>query len=187
MSKNWKLPSLGARARLSAGLAFALSTALFAHPASAAVVTGRFSYREGPPAANRQIHFENRVSGDMFMAPTNADGGFSVDLPPGTYDLRAERGVVLKADIKVGKEDMNVGQVLEPAPLDVRRPFEREGLGQALVTSPAPATANTLGRPEESIKYGHQAVQKVYGPEPAMPAAPAQPASTKDTNPPTAK
>jgi hypothetical protein len=117
------------------------------------------SYRDGSPANKRQLHYENVVTSDIFVAPTNPDGSFSANLPPGVYDLRAERGVVLASKIRVGNQEVSVGHVVEPAPLDVRRPFEHEGVGEAIVDSPAPATANMVsGRPLEAMKYGHEAV-----------------------------
>src|SRR5580692_4072303 len=123
--------------------------------AGAANVSGVMSYRDGRPAERRQLHYENRVTSDIFVAPTKPDGSFTADLPPGFYDLRAERGLVLISRIRVDSDDINVGHVLEPAPLDVRRPFEREGVAETVVESPAPATSNVIsGRPLEAMKYG---------------------------------
>jgi hypothetical protein len=117
------------------------------------------SYRDGRPAARRQLHYENSITSDIYVAATKPDGSFTADLPPGWYDLRAERGVVLASKIRVDKEDVNVGHVVEPAPLDIRRPFEHEGVADTIIYSPAPATANvTTGRPLEAMKYGHEAI-----------------------------
>jgi hypothetical protein len=130
-----------------------------ARMAGAANVSGMMSYRNEKPAERRQLHYENRVTSDIYVAPTTPDGSFTADLPPGVYDLRAERGVVLVSRIRVDSADINVGHVLEPAPLDVRRPFEREGVADTLVESPAPATSNVIsGRPLEAMKYGHEAI-----------------------------
>jgi hypothetical protein len=127
--------------------------------AGAANVSGMMSYRDGKPAERRQLHYENEVTSDIFVAPTKPDGSFTADLPPGFYDLRAERGLVLIGRIRVDSDDINVGHVLEPAPLDVRRPFEREGVAETVVESPAPATSNVIsGRPLEAMKYGHEAL-----------------------------
>jgi hypothetical protein len=127
--------------------------------ARAAVVSGTMSYRNGQPADKRQLHFENRVTSDIFVAPTKPDGSFSAHLPPGVYDLRAERGVVLASRIRVDSNDVSVGHVLEPAPLDVRRLFERQTVAEALVESPAPATANVVsGRALAAMRYGYEAV-----------------------------
>jgi len=117
------------------------------------------SYRDGKPAERRQLHYENRVTNDIFVAPTKPDGSFTADLPPGFYDLRAERGVVLATKIRVDNEDVNLGHVIEPPMLDVRRPFEHEGVADTILDSPAPATANVVsGRAIEGMKYGHEAL-----------------------------
>lgn len=146
-------------ATIALSVAVGLGIAAGARMAGAANVSGMMSYRDGKPAERRQLHYENRVTSDIFVAPTKPDGSFTADLPPGFYDLRAERGLVLISRIRVDTDDINVGHVLEPAPLDVRRPFEREGVAETLVESPAPATSNVIsGRPLEAMKYGHEAL-----------------------------
>jgi hypothetical protein len=100
----------------------------------------------------------------MFVAPTKPDGSFTANLPPGLYDLRAERGVVLASKIRVDSADVNIGHVVEPAPLDVRRVFERQGVAETLVESPAPATANVTGRAIEAMRYGHEAIAPMGAP-----------------------
>jgi hypothetical protein len=145
----------------AAALSVALAAGLIAMTriAHAANVSGKMSYRDGKPADRRQLHYENRVTSDIYVAPTKPDGSFTADLPPGIYDLRAERGVILASKIRVDNQDVNVGQVVEPAPLDVRRPFEHEGVADSIVDSPAPATANIAsGRPIGGMKYGHEAL-----------------------------
>jgi hypothetical protein len=162
-----------AKLKTSGMLALSILAAAIAVPANAAVVTGSFVYRGGRPANQRQLHFENRVSHDMFIAPTGNDGTYSVDLPPGVYDLRAERGLVLKSGVVVaGEQPIDVGQAMEPAPLDVRRPFEREGVGEAIVQTEAPATANLHGRPQEALQFGHGLIQKLWGPAQPLPPIP---------------
>ncbi len=151
------------RAARFAGLALSFAVAagigVGVKVAGAANVSGVMSYRDGKPAERRQLHYENRVTNDIFVAPTKPDGSFTADLPPGLYDLRAERGVILASKIRVDTADVNVGHVVEPAPLDVRRPFEHEGVADALVDSPAPATSNvTSGRAIAGMKYGHEAL-----------------------------
>jgi hypothetical protein len=155
-------------------LLFAFAVAALALPirAHGAVVSGRFVYRNGAPAADRQLHFENVISEDMFIAPTDSDGKYSLDLPPGVYDLRAERGVILKKKVVVGNNDVSVPQAIEPAPLDVRRPFEHEGIAETIITTPAPSTANTHGRPLEGMKFGHEQVQKFWAPAKPLPPLP---------------
>ncbi len=146
-------------AGLALSVAVAAGLAAGARIAGAANVSGMMSYRDGKPADRRQLHYENRVTNDIFVAPTKPDGSFSADLPPGVYDLRAERGLILAAKIRVDRDDVNVGHVVEAAPLDVRRPFEHEGVAEALVDSPAPATSNvTSGRAIAGMRYGHEAL-----------------------------
>jgi hypothetical protein len=152
--------------------AIALAALGSAAGAQAATVSGRFVYRNGAAAADRQLHFENVISEDMFIAPTDSDGKYSIELPPGVYDLRAERGVILHKNVVVGLNDVTVPQAVEPAPLDVRRPFEHEGIADSIVRSPAPATANVYGRPLEGMKFGHEQVQKFWAPLPALPPLP---------------
>jgi hypothetical protein len=140
--------------------------------ANAATVTGRFVYRNGAPAADRQLHFENTITEDMYIAPTDSDGRYTVDLPPGVYDLRAERGVVLQPNVVVGRNEVNVRQAVEPAPLDFHRPFQHEGIADVIIMSPAPATANIYGRPLEGMKFGHEEVQKFWAPAKPLPPLP---------------
>ena len=170
---------------LGCAMALGLAAPAAAITFSSAHVSGTFVYWEGKPMDNRQLHFQNRASGDMFVAATDNHGDFATYLPPGLYDLRAERGVILKAKILVGKDDFNIGRVVEPAPTDPRRLLDRQGVAEAIVQSPAPATANMRGRPLESLRQGHTVVQLLYGPakplppipapEPALPTAPVPP------------
>jgi hypothetical protein len=146
-------------------VAFAAGLAAGARIAGAANVSGMMSYRDGRAAERRQLHYENRVTSDIFVAPTKPDGSFTADLPPGFYDLRAERGVVLASNIRVDSADVNVGHVVEPAPLDVRRLFEHESVAETILESPAPATANVIsGRPLAAMKYGYEAVAPMAAP-----------------------
>jgi len=170
---------------LGCAMALGLAASAAAITFSSAHVSGTFVYWDGKPMDNRQLHFQNRASGDMFVAATDNHGDFATYLPPGLYDLRAERGVILKEKILVGNDDFNIGRVVEPAPTDPRRLLDRQGVAEAIVQSPAPATANMKGRPLESLRQGHTVVQLLYGPakplppipapEPALPAAPVPP------------
>ena len=170
---------------LSCAMALGLAAPAAAITFSSAHVSGTFVYWDGKPMDNRQLHFQNRASGDMFVAATDNHGDFAAYLPPGLYDLRAERGVILKEKILVGNDDFNIGRVVEPASTDPRRLLDRQGVAEAIVQSPAPATANMKGRPLESLRQGHTVVQLLYGPakplppipapEPALPAAPVPP------------
>jgi hypothetical protein len=159
---------------LGCAMALVLAAPAAAIDFSSAHVSGNFVYQDGKPADNRQLHFQNRASGDMIVAATDNNGDFAAYLPPGLYDLRAERGVILKPKILVvGNDDFNIGRVVEPAPLDVLRPFERQGVAEMVVQSPAPATANMKGRPMESLRQGHTVVQLLYGPAKPLPPIPA--------------
>ncbi len=123
-------------------VALALTLSMPIARANAATVSGIYSDRKGTPLAGHQLHFENQVSGDIFLTRTGADGSFSAELPPGAYDLRAERGLVLYRGLHVNHEAVTLGKVEDGAPLDVRRPFEREGIAPSMVESAAPATAH---------------------------------------------
>jgi hypothetical protein len=123
-------------------VATALALVVVAARANAAMVSGVYTSPGGTPLGDHQLHFENRISGDMYLTRTGGDGSFVSDLPPGIYDLRAERGLIVKSGIRVGGPDLSVGRVLDGAPFDVRRPFERQGIGPAIVDTEAPATAH---------------------------------------------
>jgi hypothetical protein len=157
--KNISNRKSGSFVAVALSVVVAAGLAAGARLAVAANASGTMSYRDGKPAERRQLHYENRITNDIYVAPTKPDGSFAADLPPGWYDLRAERGVILASKIRVDKGDVNVGHVVEPAPLDLRRLFEHEGVADTIVFSPAPATANvTSGRPLEAMKYGHEAI-----------------------------
>ena len=146
-------------AAVALSVAVAAGLASGTRNAGAANVSGMMTYRDGKPADRRQLHYENRVTNDIYVAPTKPDGSFTADLPPGFYDLRAERGVVLASRIRVDNDDVNLGHVVEPPMLDVRRPFEHEAVADTIIDSPAPATANLVsGRPLAAMKYGHEAL-----------------------------
>jgi len=143
--------------------------------ASAAMVSGVLNEHAGPPAKERQLHFENRLSGDMFLTPTDDTGAFEADLPPGVYDLRSERGLIIKRPIVVDREVVNLGTLRDPPRLDVRRPFQREGIAETVIHPAAPATANVAAG-TKSLK--DQADVATAAPPPAdAPAAPAAAAS----------
>jgi hypothetical protein len=131
-------------------VATALALVVVAARANAAVVSGVYTSPGGTPLGDHQLHFENRISGDMYLTRTGGDGSFASDLPPGIYDLRAERGLIVKSGIRVGGPDLSVGRVTDGAPFDVRRPFERQGIGPAIVDTEAPATAHLETSPSGS-------------------------------------
>ena len=133
-----------------AAMVLALMIGLAAR-AEAGFVSGVYTNRAGAPLPEHQLHFQNRVSGDMYLARSGADGSFSADLPPGIYDLRAERGLVIKSNIVVGDLAMNLGRVREGVLISdlVRRPFERQGIAPVLIDSAAPATAHVANAAPE--------------------------------------
>ncbi len=133
-------------------VALALTLLLPAARTNAASVSGSYSDRRGTPLSGHQLHFENRISGDIYLTRTGADGSFSAELPPGSYDLRAERGLVLHRDLHVDREAVNLGRVEDGAPLDVRRPFQREGIAPSMVETAAPATAHLPAGNESGAK-----------------------------------
>jgi hypothetical protein len=140
-------------------------------PATPVIVSGKLLTHEGQPAANQPIHFENIVSGDLFLAQTAQDGSFSFPLPPGEYDLRVEQGpiVVNFIDADIEAEAVTLGTLSEPP--QIQYWLQAEGLAAALVKSPAPITSNV---------YAHnpyfptsQIPPEVLPPQPPAPPVPA--------------
>src|SRR5438874_5189459 len=57
--------------------------------AEAARVSGVLTaYGSSTPLVSRDLHFQNRITGDLFLSPTHQDGSFAALLPPGDYSLR---------------------------------------------------------------------------------------------------
>jgi hypothetical protein len=133
--------SNAARRILSAAI---LATIAMAAHADAGTVTGIYTNRSGAPLPDHQLHFENRISRDMYLARSGSDGSFSADLPPGIYDIRAERGLVIKPGIVVGDSAVSIGRISGGERVSdlLREPFERQGIAPALVDAAAPATAH---------------------------------------------
>lgn len=105
-------------------------------------VTGVLAEPEaGEPLAGHELHFQGLISGNIYTVRTQANGAFSTMLPAGVYDLRGMHGAVIARAVTVGQSPVNLGQVHPPVPYDVWRLFERQEVGQAIVKSPAPATA----------------------------------------------
>jgi hypothetical protein len=136
---------MNVKIKITAILMTALALALVATlpgAAAAARVSGIFvTYEGGQPTASRDLHFENCVTRDSYLAPTHTDGSFAQSLPPGCYDLRAERGVIVRPAIMVGNADLALGQVSDLAPFAPARLFDLEGLFPTLLTTPAPSAA----------------------------------------------
>jgi hypothetical protein len=113
----------------------------------AARVSGTLvGYESETPQTARDLHFQDAITHDIFLSPTHTDGSFGTDLPPGLYDLRAERGVMLMRGIAVGDADVELGRVNEAAPYTPARLFQLQNLAPTLLTSPAPATAYVMTR-----------------------------------------
>jgi hypothetical protein len=122
-------------------------TVLLAPSTRAAQVSGTFTgYEDSTPQANRYLHFENRITHDIYVAPTVANGSFGADLPPGEYQLRAERGAILAPAIEVGAADVPLGAVSELAPYAPSRLWDLQAIAPAQLTSAAPSTANIMTR-----------------------------------------
>lgn len=137
--------------RLLPALALLTALAIAASSARGATVTGVLTTYHGQLAPERQIHFENRVTQDIFLARTGKDGAFSADLPAGSYSLRLERGAIA-ATFLVGLGPVDVGTVKIPAPLYPPRLFQFQGVGEAIVISPAPSTANVPIYPDAPVE-----------------------------------
>lgn len=123
-------------------IAVGVSVSSGAISAQAALVSGILTTPDGHPASDRQIHFENRVTGVLYLVQTDSDGKFSTNLPPGVYDLRQEHGTTIRAGIEVTQADADLGKVPEPVTGFWFNPFELQELGERIITSPAPSTAN---------------------------------------------
>jgi hypothetical protein len=118
-------------------------------PATPVVISGKLVTAEGQPAADREIHFENTVSSDVFLTHTGKDGSFSFALPPATYNLREEQGPIVARNVQAWGDEVNLGTVSEPS--GWQRILQYEGIAPALVHSPAPITSNVrAGQPIQS-------------------------------------
>jgi hypothetical protein len=122
-------------------------------PATPVTISGKLLTYEGQPAADRQIHFENTVSGDAYLSRTVKDGSFSITLPPASYNLREEHGPIVAGDIQAWSGTVNLGTVSEPGTLE--HFLESEGVAPALIHSPAPVTSDV--RPGNPMELGNPA------------------------------
>jgi hypothetical protein len=105
------------------------------------VLTG---YENTTPIASRDLHFQNVITGDIYLSPTHPDGSFRAILPPGTYRLRTETGAVLLNSIKVGRADIDLGRVNELAPLAPQRLWQWQSIAPSRLSGPAPSTAYVM-------------------------------------------
>lgn len=144
---------------LAAALAIAALTGMSSR-ANAATVSGILVQYEGAPDPSRDLHFENAITHDIYMAPTHQDGSFSQQLPPGTYRLRTEVGAILASDIGVANTDVPLGRVSELAPLAPARLFQFQNIAPTILKSPAPSTAYTYTEDTTVLPPTAQAVPK---------------------------
>jgi hypothetical protein len=130
--------------RIGVGAIFLLLAAICAHPgdAAAARVSGMLAgYESSRPLASRDLHFQNIVTGDVYLSPTHSDGSFRASLPPGMYRLRTETGAVLLSSILVNRGDIDLGRINELAPHAPWRLWQSESIAPSRLASPAPSTA----------------------------------------------
>jgi len=128
--------------------------------AHAATVSGILVQYEGAPDPNRDLHFENAITHDIYLAPTHQDGSFSQQLPPGTYRLRTEVGAILASDINVADADVPLGRVRELAPMAPARLFQFQTIAPTILKSPAPSTAFTYTEDTTVLPPTAQAVPR---------------------------
>jgi hypothetical protein len=115
---------------------------IFSYDAAAARVSGVLTGYEDPkPLASRDLHFQNVITGDVYLSPTHSDGSFRVSLPAGKYRLRTETGAVLVKAIIVNRADIDLGRINELAPLAPSRLWQSESIAPSRLASPAPSTA----------------------------------------------
>ncbi|MGH7931879.1 MAG: hypothetical protein ACREQN_01795 [Candidatus Binataceae bacterium] len=160
-----------------AAIAAALTLAAPARTA-AAQVSGTLAGTAQQPDTGRRLHFENRITGDIYIVPIHDDGSFVLNLPPGGYDLRAQRGVMVLRDIAVADKDVALGKFQEHSPNPIMRVLDWESLFPTLLTSPAPSaaylyTVDTTVLPPNTIAAKTEALKPIPSP-PAAQLAPAE-------------
>jgi len=115
------------------------------------MVTGVLAATEAGSPAGHELHFQDRLAGNLYTLRTESNGAFSTMLPQGVYDLRGMHGAVIVAGVVVGQTPVNLGQVSSPGPYNAWRLLQWQQISQAIVSSPAPATAylpNLQGGPQ---------------------------------------
>ncbi|MGH8012772.1 MAG: hypothetical protein ACREQ4_09765 [Candidatus Binataceae bacterium] len=151
--------------------------------AMAARVQGTLVNAQGVPEGGRRFHFENHLTGDIYIAPIHLNGSFGANLPPGLYDLRAQHGVIILTGIRVGSKSVELGKIQEHYPNPIARVLEWETLFPTLLTSPAPSTAylytvdTTVLPPSTIASKPPETVQPIPMPtmETELPNRPVQP------------
>jgi hypothetical protein len=113
--------------------------------ARAARVTGVLtSYENSTPLMSRDLHFQNVITGDIYLSPTHPDGSFKATLPPGKYRLRTETGAVLMKSIMVDRGDIDLGRISELAPFAPQRLWQAQSVAPSRLAGPAPSTAYVM-------------------------------------------
>lgn len=115
--------------------------------ASAARVTGTLVSAQGQPEADFDLHFDNRITRDVFLLSTGKKGGFEASLPPGSYDLRTRQGYIIRDEIMVGRENVSLGRVTAPNQdlfYTMTHFLELQRIAPSLLTSPAPSSARVM-------------------------------------------
>jgi hypothetical protein len=131
---------------LALGIVFALAViGASPSPARAARVAGVLTgYENSTPLSSRDLHFQNIITGDVYLSPTHSDGSFRASLPPGKYRLRTETGAVLVNSIAVGRADIDLGRITELAPLAPQRLWQSQSIAPSRLAAPAPSTAYVM-------------------------------------------
>lgn len=162
-------------------------TVLTAAPARAGWVSGTLTtYEGGTPETDRSLHFQNRATRDIYMAPTARDGSFGVRLPPGIYQLRAERGAILRNNIVVGHSETSLGRVSDLAPYSLARVFEFQFIAPSLLITAVPSTANintfdTTPIPNDAVAMAKPHTQLPESPAAITPMTPQRPNNSQPT------
>ncbi len=111
------------------------------HPRAARVSGVLTGYENSTPLVSRDLHFQNVITGDVYLSPTHSDGSFGASVPPGSYRLRTETGAVLLDSIVVGRANIELGRVNELAPLAPQRWWQSQAIAPTRLAAPAPSTA----------------------------------------------
>jgi hypothetical protein len=121
------------------------------------VLTG---YESSSPLVSRDLHFQNKITGDIYLSPTHQDGSFAVTLPPGVYSLRTETGAVLVSRLVVGPRDVTLGNVSELARFAPQRWFQWQTVAPTILSSSPPSTAFVMTADTTPLPADAAAVQK---------------------------
>lgn len=135
----------------------------------AARVSGTLIGTPQQPDTGRRFHFQDRITGDIFIVPIGDDGSFALNLPPGKYDLRAQHGVMVWRNIVVGDHDVTLGKFQEHPPNAISRVLAWQSLFPSLLTSPAPSAAylftlDPTVLPPETLANQAEALKPVLSP-----------------------